>query len=187
MDFKKKIALLLIDIQKGMEDTAYWGKRNNPEAEINAARLLTHFRTRNLPVFHVKHNSANPASPLAIGKAGNALSGLVRPVPGETLIEKSVNSAFIGTELLEMLEARSIGILCVAGLTTDHCVSTTVRMAANLGYLVYLASDATATFERTGLDGRIFDADQMHAMELASLQGEFAEVHSTEKLISFIR
>ena len=52
---------------------------------------------------------------------------------GEVVIHKGVNSAFIGTDLERVIKGRDIRTLLVAGLTTDHCVSTTTRMAANLG------------------------------------------------------
>ncbi|MDF9798060.1 nicotinamidase-related amidase [Catalinimonas alkaloidigena] len=185
---KGQPALLLIDIQKGMDDIAYWGgHRNNPEAEKNAARLLQFWREHALPVFHVRHNSTNPESRLAKGKPGNEIKDIVRPLESETVIEKSVNSAFIGTELQPRLDKLSIKKLVITGLTTNHCVSTTTRMAGNLGYETYLVSDATATFDRLGMDGKKYSAEIMHATELASLEGEFARVLTTEQLLQLLK
>ena len=78
------------------------------------------------------------------------------------MVLKTVNSAFIGTHLADLFTANGGGVVCV-GITTDHCVSTTVRMAANYGYTTAILSDATATFERTGPDGRRWTAEDMHA------------------------
>ncbi|HYC86737.1 MAG TPA: cysteine hydrolase family protein [Chryseosolibacter sp.] len=176
-------ALILIDIQNGFDDLAYWGNRNNPDAERNASRLLHHWRKSQLPVFHIRHDSSNKASRLAPGQAGNSIKAIVSPLNGEAVIAKNVNSAFIGTDLKERLDKQGIRTLVVAGLTTDHCVSITVRMAGNFGYTTLVASDATATFDRTGMQGEKFPASLVHNTALASLHGEFATVLSTEELL----
>lgn len=183
MKLQQKPALLLVDIQKGFEDIAYWGgNRNNPGAEENAARLLKLWREFELPVFHVKHNSTTPGSPLIKGQEGNEIQEIVEPLPGEPVIEKSVNSGFIGTDLKQRLEGSQITSLVVAGLTTDHCISTTVRMAGNLGFNTYVVSDASASFDKTGADGKKFSAELIHATALASLHHEFATVLTTEEI-----
>src|ERR1700761_5486066 len=121
--------LILIDIQKGFDDIAYWGgQRNNPDAESRASELLQLWRDNNLPVFHVQHCSTNPASPLHERNAGNAFCDLVVPVRDEPIIKKNVNSAFIGTDLQYRLDNAKLRTLVIAGLTTDHCISTTTRM-----------------------------------------------------------
>jgi nicotinamidase-related amidase len=179
-----KPALVLIDFQQAFNDLAYWGgARNNPEAEQNAARLLAYWRAQGLPVFHVQHCSTNPASPLAPGKIGNSITDEVAPRAGEPIIQKDVNSAFIGTSLQQQLDAQHLRTLVIAGLTTDHCVSTTTRMAGNLGYTAYLVADACATFDRKGHNGEDFGAELIHQTALASLQAEFATVLTTQALI----
>lgn len=176
-------ALILVDIQKGFDDLQYWGgNRNNPQAEQNASRILQHWRAKNRRIFHIRHNSTNPASKLAPGQRGNEINDLVKPLPSEPVIEKNVNSAFIGTDLQQRLDSLSIKSLVIAGLTTDHCVSTTVRMAANLGYRTFVISDATATFDKH-LGGKKFDAALIHETSLASLEGEFATILTTDEIL----
>lgn len=188
MYLQQKPALLLVDIQKGFGDTAYWGgNRNNPGAEENAARLLKLWRELELPVFHVKHNSTTPGSPLVKGQVGNEIQEIVEPLLGEPVIEKNVNSGFIGTDLKQRLESSQIKRLVVAGLTTDHCISTTVRMAGNLGFSTYVVSDASATFKKTGSDGNTFSAELIHQTALASLHREFATVLTTEEVKLIIK
>jgi len=104
-------------------------------------------------------------------------------LPTEPVLRKIVNSAFIGTDLESRLKSNHVDTVVIVGLTTDHCVSTTARMAANLGFNTYVVSDGTATFDRTGSDGRKYDAEEIHAANLASLHEEFATVLDTERLL----
>lgn len=184
---KDKPALLLVDIQKGFEDIAYWGgHRNNPQAETNAQKLLIYWRENNLPVFHAKHNSTETHSPLRPGVVGNNILEMVKPLAEEPIFEKSVNSAFIGTNLEKSLEAQGIQKLVIVGLTTDHCVSTTTRMAANLGFETYIIADATATFDKIGAKGESYSAELLHDTALASLHQEFATQLDTEELLRLL-
>ena len=183
MNQSKGPALILIDIQKGFEDISYWGDhRNNPNAEQNASEILSIWRKNNFPVFHIKHNSTNPDSPLHPTNPGNKFNDLVNPQPNETILDKNVNSAFIGTGLKERLDVLGIKQLVIVGLTTDHCVSTTVRMAANLGYEAFLVHDAAATFAKVNFDGTLYSADLLHQTAITSLNEEFARIISTEIL-----
>jgi nicotinamidase-related amidase len=184
---KDKPALILVDIQKGFDDIDYWGgQRNNPDAEINAAKLLKHWRDNKLPVFHIQHCSSNPNSLLYDSKEGNAFKEIVFPNDDEPVIKKNVNSAFIGTNLKEQLDNAKISTLVIIGLTTDHCISTTTRMAGNFGYNTFLVSDATATFNKKGIDGQHFSAELIHETALASLNEEFATVVTTGFLLQHI-
>ena len=176
----KKTALLVIDVQKGFDDPS-WGKRNNPGAESNIALLLSEWRKHELPIVHIQHCSAEPNSLLRPELPGSEFKEEAQPLPGEKQFSKTVNSAFIGTELEKYLQERDITSLVIVGLTTDHCVSTSTRMAANLGFNVTLVSDATATFDREGYDGALYSADDIHKINLVSLNGEFCIVRSTEE------
>ena len=178
-------ALLVIDVQKGFTDTS-WGKRNNPDAEKNIKKLLDHFRNKKLQVYHVKHDSLNKQSPLHPSKKGNTIKNLVKPLGKEPITTKHVNSAFIGTPLLEILQKDKIDSLVIVGLTTDHCVSTTARMAANLGFTVFVVSDATATFERKGYYPKQYSAQTMHEVALVSLHNEFATIIDTNALLAWL-
>src|SRR5258706_10436416 len=174
-------ALILVDIQRGFDNVAYWGgQRNNPNAEKNAGELLKLWRKNNLPIFHIKHCSTIPTSLLNETNEGNEFQEVVKPIDGEQVIKKNVNSAFIGTNLKEQLDRAKISKLVIVGLTTDHCVSTSTRMAGNLGYETFLVSDATATFNKKSVDGQNFSAALIHETALASLNNEFATIVTTD-------
>ncbi len=178
----EQTALVLIDVQEGLDEPRL-GRRNNPDAERNMARLLAHWRASGRPIYHVQHMSTEPNSPLRPELPGNAIKAIVAPQGDEPIIQKTVNSAFIGTDLEQRLRARGIQSVVIVGLTTNHCVSTSARMAHNLGFTTYLVEDATATFERSGVDGTHYPAEVVHAVELATLHGEFATVVSTGALL----
>ena len=149
--------LLLIDNQLAFLHPTHWGTtRSNPSFEVNISSLLSAFRhpisstislshSRIKPrIIHVQHFSKDPTSPLHPSYIGDARSDFdgkhgvdflpfMQPGAGERIVTKGVNSAFIGTELEKILRDGEVRTLVIAGLTTDHCVSTTTRMAANLG------------------------------------------------------
>jgi nicotinamidase-related amidase len=175
-------ALLVIDVQEGF-DHPKWGRRNNPDAENNIARLLAAWRAANMPVYHVVHLSLIHGSPFTPDMSGTRIKAIAAPLKGEPVIYKNVNSAFIGTTLEAQLRERNIHHLVITGLTTDHCVSTTTRMAGNLGFEVICVEDGTATFERTAPNGQHYCAQEMHNVNLASLDGEFATVVTTADIL----
>jgi nicotinamidase-related amidase len=181
----KPPALLVIDVQKGLADPSL-GQRNNPQAESNMAALLAAWRELSMPVIHLPHCSTEEYSPLRPELPGNAFKDEARPHGDEPVFSKTVNSAFIGTGLESHLRSAAIDKLVIIGLTTDHCVSASTRMASDLGFEVTLISDATAAFERIGYDGNHYSGEQIHRVNLVSLDGEFCRVRSTGEVLDSI-
>jgi nicotinamidase-related amidase len=176
-------ALLVVDVQRAFHDADHWGLRNNPACESNIAALIEAWRDGGRPLVYVRHDSVEPGSPLRPGLPGNAFMDIVSGEP-DLLVTKHVNSAFYGDPDLDAwLRGRGIGSIAVCGITTNHCVETTARMGANLGYEVLFALDATCTFDRTGPDGRVMKADELARATATSLHGEFAAVVRTEDLV----
>lgn len=167
--------LLLIDMQQAVDDPS-WGERNNPQAEAVAAQLLSRWRSQQRPVCHVRHDSLEPASTYRPGQPGHAFKPEVAPLPGEWVLAKQTNSAFIGTDLQAQLAAMGCSTLVVLGVATSNSVEATVRMAGNLAYAVYLVEDACFTFGRTDWSGEWRTAGEVHAMSLANLHGEYCQV-----------
>jgi nicotinamidase-related amidase len=182
MPLSFRAALVVIDVQVGFEDPV-WGVRNNPRAETNIGRLLSFWRQTRRPVYHIRHDSVLPNSPLRPRQRGHAFKPEVAPFQGEPVIGKTVNSAFIGTTLEADLKRGLSPSVVLVGLTTNHCVSTTARMAANLGFETYVVADATAAFGNKGMDGRMRPAGDVHAGALADLRGEFATIVETGALV----
>ncbi|WP_282630273.1 cysteine hydrolase family protein [Empedobacter sedimenti] len=181
----KNAALVLIDVQKGFLDEDYWGgNRNNKNAEEICGKILNKWREINLPIYHIRHSSDNPNSKLHQSNIGYEFNDYVIPLDDEIIFTKNVNSAFIGTDLKKVLDENKIETLVIVGITTNHCVSTTTRMAGNFGYETYLVSDATATFDRIGINGEKYDSELIHLTALANLNNEFATVCTSSKLLN---
>lgn len=176
-------ALLVVDMQTGFDDPV-WGPRNNLAAEANVAALLCAWRALSRPVIHVHHDSAEPASVLRHGAPGNAPKPEALPLAGERVYRKRVNNAFLGTGLEADLRALGVRRLAIVGLTTNHCVSTTARMAGNLGFGAFVLADATAAFARAHIDGRMRPAEEVHDAALSDLHGEFAQIVDTQAVLA---
>lgn len=179
-------ALIIIDVQKGIDAPyhAAHGPRNNPDAERNIARLLKKWRDEGRRIVHVRHDSTFPDSSYRPGQAGNEFKEPVAPRAGETVIAKTTNSAFIGTSLEKDLRQAGITRLVITGVATNNSVEATVRMAGNLGFEAYLVADACFTFARLDYAGTLRSAEEVQAMSLANLNGEYCRVVLTDEIIA---
>jgi nicotinamidase-related amidase len=178
--------LLIIDVQKAI-DAAYHaveGPRNNPDAERNMARLLKAWRGSGWPIIHIRHDSTFATSAYRPGQEGNEFKEEVAPAPGEAILAKQTNSAFIGTGLERQLRERGLDTLVVAGVVTNNSVEATVRMAGNLGFRTFLVADACFTFARRDFHGRLRTAEEVHSMSLANLDGEYCTVIDTAAVLA---
>ena len=173
-------ALIIIDVQKGF-DEPFWGKSNNPDAAKVMEDVLRRFRSNGRKIIHVRHDSLNPNSALKAGKPGFEFKNEVRPLEHETIITKHVSSAFIGTRLESILREMAKPEVYIMGLTTDHCVSVTARMSGNLGFKTFVIRDACAAHANV-LDGRKIDAETVHNVNLASIEGDFAQIPWSDEL-----
>jgi len=172
--------LLIIDMQMGMT----WpksGVRNNPQAETVIAELLATWRERGAPVVHVRHMSRTPGSPFWPGQPGADFQPALKPLEREHVVEKNVPDAFINTGLERWLHARGQSSIVIVGVSTNNSVEATARTAGNLGFRTYVVSDGTFAFEKSDLRGVRWSADDVHAMSLANLHGEYATVVSAQE------
>jgi nicotinamidase-related amidase len=175
-------ALVVVDVQAGFDDGAYWGGRNNPACETNVAALIAAWREQGQPVVFVRPDSGEVASPLAPGQPGNAFKPVVAGEP-DLLVTKQV-SRFYGTpDLHAWLAGRGIDRIAICGITTNHCCETTARLAGNLGYATLFVLDATHAFDRAGPDGVVLSADELARGTATNLHGEFTTVVSTQQAI----
>jgi nicotinamidase-related amidase len=180
-----RTALIVVDVQRAFDQWEAAGKRrNNPDAVARIAQLLAAFRARGAPIFHIRHQGTRPNSSFLPDGTGYPVKDEARELAGEPVIVKQVNSAFIGTDLEARLRTAEIKTLVICGATTNHCVETTTRMAGNLGFDACLVRDATWTFDRIGPDDEKHSAEDIQAMTLANLNGEFARIVRASEAIA---
>ena len=182
MEWPDSAALLVIDVQRAIDHPS-WGERNNPQAEAHIAALLAAWRASGRPIYHVRHDSTEAESTYRPGQPGHEFKTEALPLPGEAVIAKRTNSAFIGTGLEATFRAAGVTTVVVAGVITNNSVEATVRMAGNLGFATFLVEDACFTFGRRDWAGIWRTADEVHAMSLANLDGEYARVVTTAEVL----
>ena len=188
--FNDNTALLLIDVQEGVDVFTHWGgpsgRRNNPAAEENMRALLKLWREKNNLVAFTIHDSREAASPLKLSLDTGRQKAGFEPGANDIVVTKDVNSGFIGTSLELQLRRGGIDRLVVVGFFTNFCVETTVRMAGNLGFDTYLVHDCCATTNRVDLDGNDHDPQVVHNMSIANMHGEFCTAITTEDALTLL-
>jgi nicotinamidase-related amidase len=178
-----RAALIVIDVQRAIDHPS-WGERNNPGAEANIAALLSAWRATERPIYHVRHDSTEPNSTYRPGQPLHEFKPEAQPLAGETVIAKRTNSAFIGTDLEARLHAAGQTVLVIAGVITNNSIEATARMAGNLGFITYVVEDAVFTFGRKDWAGTWRTAQEVHAMSLANLHGEYATILTTAEVLA---
>ncbi|MDK1477078.1 cysteine hydrolase family protein [Streptomyces sp. 549] len=185
-------ALVVVDVQKGFDDPVNDSRgRSNPDAERNIKDLLDRWQATGRPVVFARHTSLARDSFLRAGQVGNDFQDFVQERLGrgagpELVVDKTVNSAFIGTpDLRDWLERAGVRQVVVVGIQTNGCVETTARMGGNLGFDVVVPLDATYTFAETGPDGERLSAEEITRATAVNLHAlGFARVVRTADVLT---
>lgn len=121
--------------------------------------------------------SAGPLGRLLVrGEFGHDLIDELQPRAGEPVIDKPGYSAFAYTDLELILRRRGIEQLFLSGVTTEVCVSSTLRQAIDLGFDCVSISDACASSD-----------PQLHAAALAMIEVEGGLFGSVTDSIDLLR
>ncbi|MFC3532591.1 cysteine hydrolase family protein [Vogesella facilis] len=179
------LALIIIDMQQGMRRMPA-ESRNNPQAEATILRLLRAWRAAGQPVVHVRHISLTPGSPFWPGQDGAEFQPELQPLPGEHVQEKNVPDVFIHSQLERWLRVRGIQRLVITGVSTNNSVEACARSAGNLGFDTLVVADGCYAYAKTDFDGVARSAQQVHAMALANLHGEYAQVIDSEAALALL-
>ncbi len=108
-----------------------------------------------------------------IGAREHAIIQELAPWPGEAVINKTTIGAFASTGIDSLLRAWACEQIYALGVSTNMCVETTAREAADRGYVVTLVEDACATTSAA-----------LHEGTLRNFQRLFGRVRSTAQVLS---
>jgi nicotinamidase-related amidase len=148
----------------------------------NALRLRERFRALGRPVLHVTIGAALPDASDApphmrrlfaetgnhLGSPAHEIVDALKPQPGEHVLRKTTIGAFASTNIDSLLRALGAEQLWLCGVSTNMCVETTAREAADRGYLVTLVEDACGTTH-----------EDLHQVTMRNFQRLFGRVRST--------
>ncbi len=176
-------ALIVLDVQKAIDDPR-WNSKNNPGYADVIAKLLAEFRAANLPVIHIRHEEANPASSFYFDGPGQPFKDEAQPIDGETVIGKQQNCAFVGTALEAHLRERGINRLIFTGVVIHNSMDVTIRMAHCLGFENWLPLDATTAIDVTDTHGKRFDAQTVFDLYAAVLASEYCRLTQSADVIA---
>jgi nicotinamidase-related amidase len=155
--------LLLIDLEQAIRAPIF-EPRHNPDAEAHIAALLAAWRAEILPIVHIRRDSSDPASLYRPGQDTLSFLAEASPKPSETILGRSADSAFVGTDLEAVLDRFGATTLVVCGILGNPSLEASVRDGASLGYRLFVVADAC---------GSAGDADNL---SLAHMGGEWAEI-----------
>ena len=175
-------ALILIDIQNDY----FKGGRNElfqpNAAAVNAAKALSLFRELNRPLFHIQHVSIQENATFFLPDSdGVQIHASVSPLKEETVLIKHAPNAFLNTPLADKLHNLGITHLVICGMMSHMCIDTTVRSAIEHGFQVTVLDDACTTKDLVWKEN-VISAPTVHNTIMASLEGVFAQVITTEEL-----
>ena len=192
-------ALIVVDLQRDFVDPAGHCAKSMDVSYISSvvpanAQLISLARQHHIPVIFTlvtQHPKGAYASPRWIadnlrypnfepvhcieGTWGWELHDEITTTPGDILLRKYRRSAFVGTNLVEVLHTLRVETLIVSGVAATGCVESTVRDAIEHDFFVVVPVDcigdgapelvqaACATFERMLLPGDLTDSSQLAA------------------------
>lgn len=176
--------LLLIDIQNDYFIGGKMELQGSSEAARVAERLLAFFRRQQWPITHIQHLAVRSGATFFIPETpGVEIYPVVKPLPGEMVIQKHYPNSFRETILLAHLQQVGIQRLVVAGMMTHMCVDATVRAAADYGFDCRIVQDACAT-RSLELGKYRVSASDVHVAFLAALNGTYGRVMTADAVLA---
>ncbi len=142
--------------------------------------------TSGIPIVVVQQVAPEDSPIFARGSHGFALHHVVTGRDYDHLVEKTLPSAFVGTDLAHWLSDHAVDTIVIVGFMTQNCDESTARDAVHRGWAVEFLSDATGTLAMENQAGSVSAMD-LHRTTLVVLQSRFAAVTTTAQWIDAVR
>lgn len=137
------MVLLVVDTQKLITTPQLY--RFDQFVE-NVRLLIQKARENRIEVIYIRHDDG-AGNALTKGTAGFDIYDEWKPAAGEVVLDKTVNSPFQETGLLEYLNQKKENELIVVGLQTDYCIDATVKCGFEHGFRIIVPAFANTTFD----------------------------------------
>ncbi|QHQ61695.1 isochorismatase family protein [Anaerocolumna sedimenticola] len=145
-----KTALLVIDVQNALV-------KEHPYQEDSMIhsleQLISSCRDKEIEVIYVQHNGEEEEN-LAPGTEGWQIYDKIKPTGTERVFNKDYNSAFKGTGLQDYLDTKEYATLIIAGMQTEYCIDTSIKVAFENGFDLIIAEDAISTFDQPSISAK---------------------------------
>jgi nicotinamidase-related amidase len=177
-------ALILVDIQNDYFPGGRMELVKIQEASANAKELLSIFREKHRPTFHIQHVAASSKAPFfRPDTTGIDFHDSIEPLPEETIIQKHYPNSFRETVLEEALKKLDIDQVVICGAMSHMCIDATTRAASDLGFGCTVVHDACATRDLE-FGGKTIPAEEVHGAFMAALGWGYARVMSLKDFLS---
>ena len=169
------MTLLIIDAQKLITTPALFAFERFVE---NMKRLISAARESGTEVVYVRHDDS-AGEPLTRGADGFDIYEAFAPMPGERVFDKTVNSPFKNSGLLEYLRDKKETELMITGLQTDYCIDASVKCGFEHGFHIIVPAYANSTVKNAYLSAE----DSYRYYNEFLWKGRYAECISTDEAI----
>lgn len=143
------MVLLIIDTQKLIMNNLLY---NYDLFRENVRKLISSARENGVEVIYVRHDDGEGEA-LTKGNEGFEIADVFAPLPGEKIFDKTVNSAFKESGLLEYLKEKGTEKVIIAGLQTDYCIDASVKCAFEHGFEVIIPANSNTTEDNSYMTG----------------------------------
>jgi nicotinamidase-related amidase len=181
-----KTGLVIVDIQNDYFPGGRMELVGMTAASAKAKSLLTLFRDKQWPMFHIQHISAYKGATFFLPDTkGVEIHEDVRPLPNDEVIQKQYPNSFRETHLQRKLNDAGIQNLLICGAMSHMCIDATTRAAADLGFTCTVIHDGCAT-RNLEFEGKSIAAQEVHGAFMAALGSAYAKVLSLNEYIQSV-